>query len=470
MHTSMDASPNAAKPLIRLNHLSFCAAFVIYITCAGLIQLHIYSYVQSITSSNLWFTRLATILLCYALTYMPIWILRRLAQPLLHQWEAETGLLYSPLGNLALVCQHCLAVCFFQHLPHDRLLDPPMMSPPLPSRRSPFVRASDTLAVFVKQHRWLGLVGYTLSLNLVYVLWGVLQEKIMTSSYGGGRFRDPQFLVFCNRIGALIMASVCIHLMGPRRLEAVAAAADGRGGTPLSSYANPALSNILSSWCQYEALLFITFPTQVVSKCCKTIPVMLMGRLLYGRSYKAHEYITTAFVSIGVSVFILSSPSEHGGRAAVNSASGLILICGYIVLDSYTSTFQDNLFRIYKISPLQMMRGVCAWAVLFTITPLLADGTLFSSLRFAWDQPLFALDVVGSAVCSGFGQILIFGTIAEFGAVTFTIIMTIRQCLSILVSCLLFAHPMNVVGALGLLITFGAILSRVICKRLTSTR
>ncbi|VDK38065.1 unnamed protein product [Taenia asiatica] len=446
-----------------ISHSSFCAVFVIYIICAGLIQIHIYFYVQSITSSNLWFMRLANILLCYALTYMPIWILRRLAQPLLHQWEAETG-------NLALVCQHCLTVCFFQHLPHDRLLDPPMMSPSPPSWRSPFVRASDTFAVFVKQHRWLGFVGYTLSLNLVYVLWGVLQEKIMTSSYGGGRFRDPQFLVFCNRIGALVMASVCIHLLGPRRLEAVAAAADGRGGAPLSSYANPALSNILSSWCQYEALLFITFPTQVISKCCKTIPVMLMGRLLYGRSYKAHEYITTALVSIGVSVFILSSPPERGGRAAVNSASGLVLICGYIILDSYTSTFQDNLFRIYKISPLQMMRGVCAWAVLFTITPLLADGTLFSSLRFAWDQPQFALDVVGSAVCSGFGQILIFGTIAEFGAVTFTIIMTIRQCLSILVSCLLFAHPINVAGALGLLITFGAILSRVICKRLTPTR
>lgn len=117
-----------------------------------------------------------------------------------------------------------------------------------------------------------------------------------------------------------------------------------------------------------------------------------------------------------------------------------------------------------------MMRGVCAWAVLFTITPLLADGTLSSSLRFAWDQPQFTLDVVGSAVCSGFGQILIFATIAEFGAVTFTIIMTIRQCLSILVSCLLFSHPVNVVGALGLLITFGSILSRIIFKRLISAR
>nr|CDS20097.1 adenosine 3' phospho 5' phosphosulfate [Echinococcus granulosus] len=441
----------------------FCAISIVYIICAGLVQLQIYSSIQSNISSDLWFVRLASILLCYALTYTPIWILRRLAQPLLRQWETETG-------NLASVCQRCLTVCFFQHLPYDRLLDPPPITPPPSPWRTPFVRASDALAVFAKQHRWLGLVGCTLGLNFAYVLWGVLQEKIMTSSYGGRRFREPQFLVFCNRVGALIMASVCIHLIGPRRLEAAVAAADGQGGAPLSCYANPALSNILSSWCQYEALLFITFPVQVLSKSCKTIPVMLMSKILYGRSYKAQEYITTALVSIGVSVFILSSPPEHSGRAAVNSVSGLVLICGYIVLDSYTSTFQDNLFRIYKISPLQMMRGVCTWAVLFTVTPLLADGTLTSSLRFAWDQPQFALDVVGSAVCSGFGQIMIFITIAEFGAVTFSIIMTIRQCLSILVSCLLFTHPINAVGALGLLITFGAVFFRIVCKGLTPTR
>lgn len=72
-------------------HSSFCALFIVYIICAGLVQLHTYFYIQSIISSDLWFVRLANILLCYALTYMPIWILRRFAQHLLHQWEAETG-------------------------------------------------------------------------------------------------------------------------------------------------------------------------------------------------------------------------------------------------------------------------------------------------------------------------------------------------------------------------------------------
>lgn len=32
---------------------------------------------------------------------------------------------------------------------------------------------------------------------------------------------------------------------------------------PLYEYSFPSVSNMLSSWCQYEALSYVTFPTQV---------------------------------------------------------------------------------------------------------------------------------------------------------------------------------------------------------------
>lgn len=80
----------------------------------------------------------------------------------------------------------------------------------------------------------------------------------MTRNYNGEYFREPQFLVFCNRVGALIVASICLSLMGKRGEDS-----SSETRPPLTSYAHPALSNIISSWCQYEALIFITFPVQV---------------------------------------------------------------------------------------------------------------------------------------------------------------------------------------------------------------
>ena len=90
----------------------------------------------------------------------------------------------------------------------------------------------------------------------------------MTTSYDGLHFKEPQFLVFSNRLGALVISSICLRSMGPspqRQSESggIEAASEVQEEPPLTSYANPALSNILSSWCQYEALLFITFPVQV---------------------------------------------------------------------------------------------------------------------------------------------------------------------------------------------------------------
>jgi adenosine 3'-phospho 5'-phosphosulfate transporter B2 len=52
----------------------------------------------------------------------------------------------------------------------------------------------------------------------------------------------------------------------------------------LYQYAFPSISNMLSSWCQYEALRYISFPAVTLFKALKLVPVMLMGKLLGNES------------------------------------------------------------------------------------------------------------------------------------------------------------------------------------------
>lgn len=92
----------------------------------------------------------------------------------------------------------------------------------------------------------------------------------MTKNYGGDHFAEPQFLVFANRVGALMVAFSCILICGsavsPSQEEEEEKTKQRQQSpavkSPLCHYAYPAMSNILSSWCQYEALLFVTFPVQ----------------------------------------------------------------------------------------------------------------------------------------------------------------------------------------------------------------
>ena len=86
---------------------------------------------------------------------------------------------------------------------------------------------------------------------------GVLQEKIMTQEYTDEtghveKFTDSQFLVFVNRILAFFFSGIYL-LVTTQSVHT----------TPLYKYSFCSVSNTLSSWCQYEALKFISFPTQV---------------------------------------------------------------------------------------------------------------------------------------------------------------------------------------------------------------
>ncbi|KAK7907630.1 hypothetical protein WMY93_016242 [Mugilogobius chulae] len=295
-------------------------------------------------------------------------------------------------------------------------------------------------------------------LQASYLTWGVLQERVMTRSYGaksqkeqGERFQDSQFLVFMNRILALTVSGLwCLLFKQPRH------------GAPMYKYSFASLSNIMSSWCQYEALKFISFPTQVLAKASKVIPVMLMGKIVSKKSYEYWEYLTAVLISVGVSMFLLSS-SANKHPSTVTTFSGVIILAGYIVFDSFTSNWQDNLFK-YKMSSVQMMFGVNLFSCLFTVGSLLEQGAFFESLSFMMRHSEFAFHAVLLSVCSACGQLFIFYTINQFGAAVFTIIMTLRQAIAILLSCFLYGHAVTLVGGFGIFTVFLALFLRVYAR------
>ncbi|XP_077409590.1 adenosine 3'-phospho 5'-phosphosulfate transporter 1 [Vanacampus margaritifer] len=296
-------------------------------------------------------------------------------------------------------------------------------------------------------------------LQASYLTWGVLQERVMTRSYGastpeeeGERFKDSQFLVFMNRILALTVSGLwCLLFKQPRH------------GTPMYKYSFASLSNIMSSWCQYEALKYISFPTQVLAKASKVIPVMLMGKMVSQKSYEYWEYLTAALISLGVSMFLLSSADSDKHRSNVTTFSGVVILGGYIVFDSFTSNWQDNLFK-YKMSSVQMMFGVNLFSCLFTVFSLLEQGAFFDSLAFMARHSEFAFHAVLLSVCSACGQLFIFYTINQFGAAVFTIIMTLRQAIAILLSCFLYGHAVTPAGGVGVGVVFLALFLRVYAR------
>lgn len=111
-----------------------------------------------------------------------------------------------------------------------------------------------------------GIVG-------MLAVYGILQERIMTVSYDDEMFRHSVFLVLCNRLVAVVFASVLASM----HKESLANKA------PLRFYLIVSLSNVIASTCQYEALKHVSFVVQMLGKSFKTIPVMIWGVVVSGK-------------------------------------------------------------------------------------------------------------------------------------------------------------------------------------------
>jgi hypothetical protein len=105
-------------------------------------------------------------------------------------------------------------------------------------------------------------------LQISYIAWGITQEQLMTNEYKLGKFTSSSFCVFGNRFFALL---VSLAIVSYRKISMKTPLKEA----PYQYYAPSSISNSISSWAQYEALKFVSFPTQVLSKSCKVIPVML---------------------------------------------------------------------------------------------------------------------------------------------------------------------------------------------------
>ncbi|XP_022081485.1 adenosine 3'-phospho 5'-phosphosulfate transporter 1-like isoform X2 [Acanthaster planci] len=311
-----------------------------------------------------------------------------------------------------------------------------------------------------KHNRALVLVSCVVGLQGSYLTWGVLQERIMKHEYGkdesnpGEKFANSQFLVFMNRILAFTAAGLIIL-----------ATRQPRHTAPLYRYSYCSLSNVMSSWCQYEALKFVSFPTQVLAKASKIIPVMLMGKVVSGKSFEYFEYVTAAMISAGVTMFLLSQGKEATGPTTETTFSGVIILIGYMMFDSFTSNWQAELYKQYNMSSMQMMFGVNLFSCVFTSWSLVSQGGFTYGMGFMLNYPTFMFHVLLLSLCSATGQLFIFYTISQFGAVVFVIIMTTRSGLAIFLSCLIYGHPVTVVGVLGVLIVFAALFLRVFLQQ-----
>jgi adenosine 3'-phospho 5'-phosphosulfate transporter B2 len=280
------------------------------------------------------------------------------------------------------------------------------------------------------------------------VVYGVLQERIMSVPYGTPplNFTDSVFLVFCNRVVAVIFAIVMVTVKGE----------DYKNHAPLWKYLSISFSSVYASTCQYEALKYVSFPVQMLGKSFKMMPVMLWGIVVSGKRYTGQDWLIAFAVTGGVTEFLMTGPISSNGDEG-SSTYGLMLLAAFLGLDGFTSTFQEKLFKEHVTSKYNQMLYINLGSCVISSFTLLASGRMGAAIGFALGHPGFAQDAVTLSAAAVSGQWFIYSQVKEFGALVFAATMNVRQVVSILISYYKYGHSINSLQILGLVMVFATL-------------
>lgn len=192
----------------------------------------------------------------------------------------------------------------------------------------------------------------------------------------------------------------------------------------------------------FAALSYITYPTMVLGKSCKLVPVMLMNFLLYRRKFAPHKYLVVVLVTTGISVFMFfgnekpskatSSKTSEAAQSPYLQLIGIAYLLVNLILDGAVNSTQDEIFSRYKVSGQQMMFWINAFCTVLTTAlgtfplpyiPVLhpssgAQCEFSSAVEFIKSHPSVVVPLVQFSLTGALGQLFIFETLQHFGSLT----------------------------------------------------
>ena len=173
-----------------------------------------------------------------------------------------------------------------------------------------------------------------------YLYYGVLQEDLMTSKYGGKSFQEVCSLLFVVAFQCLIGAAFAriSCATSPQPPTGWQQWDDFRGfaNKLWPMYMQVGFCYVMAMLLSNSALLFINYPTQVIVKSCKMIPVMAVSVLVRGKSYPVAAYVRVAMVTFGIICFTFFKKAGKASKGArQNSLFGLALATCSLLMDGF---------------------------------------------------------------------------------------------------------------------------------------
>lgn len=290
-----------------------------------------------------------------------------------------------------------------------------------------------------------------------YLLNGIAIESI-TNTFGDKIFTFYLFMVFIPSIFNVVFAKLALVIKSYFIKEAentyVILSKKSANNVPKKMYFLCAMFYVFSMLCSNASLAHINYPTQLVLKSSKPIPILFCGCFLSNKRYPLQRFASTWIIVSGVISFMyeqyrLNSQASVGTTPAekfIGSSyvKGWGLVFASLGFDGMLAATQEHMRQSHELDTHLLMYHVNAYSSVFLGMALVGFNEFPGFFIFIKEHPsvLFYLLLLG--LTSGLGQNFIYYTITTFGPLTCSVVTTTRKFFNVLLSVLIFSHVFSI--------------------------
>lgn len=202
---------------------------------------------------------------------------------------------------------------------------------------------------------------------------------------------------------------------------------------------------------------YLNYPTQVIFKCCKLIPVLIGGIVIQGKRYGLIDFAAAALMSLGLVLFSLADSSVSPNF----DPRGYIMISLALVADAIIGNVQEKSMKNYGASNGEVVLYSYSIGSVYIFIGVLLSGEMFSAVPFFAQHPMETYGYAAIYAFLGYIGVNVVLTLVRIsGALVAVTVTTMRKAVTIIFSFYFFAKPftINYVWA-GLIILVGIYLN-----------
>ncbi|XP_063235526.1 adenosine 3'-phospho 5'-phosphosulfate transporter 2 isoform X2 [Bacillus rossius redtenbacheri] len=187
-----------------------------------------------------------------------------------------------------------------------------------------------------------------------------------------------------------------------------------------------------------SAVGYLNYPTQVIFKCCKLIPVLVGGVVIQKKRYGALDVLAACSMCAGLALFTLADSQVSPNF----DTTGVVMISCALVCDAAIGNVQEKSMKMHNATNTEVVFYSYFIGFLYLIAIMAVSGDFIKGALFCAKHPWETYGYGLLFSMSGYLGIQIVLTLVKTtGALVAATVTTCRKAVTIMISFVFFSKP-----------------------------